>query len=118
MARLDRIGPAKEVAQIGAALGREFSHALLAAVAHKPETELGSSLDRLVRAGLLFRKGVTPHATYLFKHALVQEAAYGPCCASRDAPSTHASQTPSKASSPRSPRPSRICWRGIAPRLG
>jgi class 3 adenylate cyclase len=77
MARLDRIGPAKEVAQIGAALGREFSHALLAAVAHKPETELGSSLDRLVRAGLLFRKGVTPHATYLFKHALVQEAAYG-----------------------------------------
>jgi predicted ATPase len=49
----------------------------LAAVAHKPEAELGSSLDRLNRAGLLFRKGVPPHATYLFKHALVQEAAYG-----------------------------------------
>jgi class 3 adenylate cyclase/predicted ATPase len=77
MARLDRLGPAKEVAQIGAALGREFSHELLAAVAHKPEAELASSLDRLVRAGLLFRKGVPPHATYLFKHALVQEAAYG-----------------------------------------
>jgi predicted ATPase len=77
MARLDRLGPAKEVAQIGAALGREFSHELLAAVAHKPEAELGSSLDRLIRAGLLFRKGVPPHATYLFKHALVQDAAYG-----------------------------------------
>jgi predicted ATPase len=77
MARLDRLGPAREVAQIGAALGREFSHVLLAAVAHKPEAELGSSLDRLIRAGLLFRKGVPPHATYLFKHALVQEAAYG-----------------------------------------
>lgn len=77
MARLDRLGPAKEVAQIGAAIGREFSHALLAAVAHKPDAELGSSLDRLIRAGLLFRGGVPPHATYLFKHALVQEAAYG-----------------------------------------
>ena len=77
MARLDRLGPAKEVAQIGAAIGREFSHALLAAVVRKPELELGSSLHRLIRAGLLFRKGVPPDATYLFKHALVQEAAYG-----------------------------------------
>jgi class 3 adenylate cyclase/predicted ATPase len=77
MARLDRLGPAKEVAQIGAAIGREFSHALLAAVVHKPEAELASSLGRLVRAGLLFRKGVPPHATYLFKHALVQDTAYG-----------------------------------------
>ena len=77
MARLDRLGPAKELAQIGAAIGREFSHALLAAVVRKPEAELGSSLDRLIRAGLLFRKGVPPHATYLFKHALVQDAAYG-----------------------------------------
>jgi class 3 adenylate cyclase/predicted ATPase len=77
MARLDRLGPAKEMAQIGAAIGREFSHALLAAVVRKPEAELGSELDRLIRAGLLFRKGVPPHATYLFKHALVQDAAYG-----------------------------------------
>jgi class 3 adenylate cyclase/predicted ATPase len=76
MARLDRLGPAKELAQIAAAIGREFSHALLAAVVRKPEAELGSSLDRLIRAGLLFRKGVPPHATYLFKHALVQDAAY------------------------------------------
>ena len=77
MARLDRLGPAKEVAQIGAAIGREFSHALLQAVVRKPEAELQSALDRLVAAGLLFRQGVPPHATYLFKHALVQDAAYG-----------------------------------------
>ena len=77
MARLDRLGPAKEVAQVGAAIGREFSHALLAAVVHKPEAELRSALDRLIAAGLLFRQGVPPHATYLFKHALVQDAAYG-----------------------------------------
>ena len=77
MARLDRLGPAKELAQIGAAIGREFSHALLAAVVRKPEGELESALDRLIAAGLLFRQGIPPHATYLFKHALVQDAAYG-----------------------------------------
>ena len=77
MARLDRLGPAKEVAQIGAAIGREFSHALLAAVVRKPEAELNTALDRLIQSGLLFRQGVPPHASYLFKHALVQDAAYG-----------------------------------------
>ena len=77
MARLDRLGPAKEVAQVGAAIGREFSHALLAAVVRKPEAALHSALDRLIAAGLLFRQGMPPHATYLFKHALVQDAAYG-----------------------------------------
>jgi class 3 adenylate cyclase/tetratricopeptide (TPR) repeat protein len=77
MARLDRLGPAKELAQIGAAIGREFSHSLLAAVARKPETELASGLDRLMAAGLLFRQGTPPEATYLFNHALVQDAAYG-----------------------------------------
>ena len=75
MARLDRLGPAKEVAQVGAAIGREFSHALLAAVAHKPNAELVSALDRLIAAGLMFRQDVPPHASYLFKHALVQDAA-------------------------------------------
>src|SRR5262249_51161197 len=72
-----RLGAAKEVAQIGAVIGREFSHALLGAVARKPEAELQSALDRLIAAGLLFRQGVPPHAIYLFKHALVQDAAYG-----------------------------------------
>ena len=77
MARLDRLGSAKDVAQIGAAIGREFSHALLAVVAREPEAELNSALDHLIVAGLLFRQGASPHATYLFKHALVQDAAYG-----------------------------------------
>jgi class 3 adenylate cyclase len=77
MARLDRLGPAKELAQIGAAIGREFAHALLVAVVPKPEGELGPALDHLIAAGLLFRRGVPPHATYLFKHVLVRDAAYG-----------------------------------------
>jgi class 3 adenylate cyclase len=77
MARLDRLGSTKEVAQIGAVIGREFPHALIAAVARKAEPELLSALDRPIDAALLFRQGVAPHATYLFKHALVQDAAYG-----------------------------------------
>jgi class 3 adenylate cyclase/predicted ATPase len=77
MARLDRLGSAKEVAQIGSAIGRGFSHPLLASVVADPEAKLQSALDRLMTAGLLFRQGVPPHATYLFKHALVQDAAYG-----------------------------------------
>ena len=76
-ARLDRLGSAKGVAQIGAAIGREFSHPLLAFVAGLPEPDLAAALDRLAGAGLLFRQGFPPHATYLFKHALVQDAAYG-----------------------------------------
>jgi class 3 adenylate cyclase/predicted ATPase len=77
MARLDRLGPAREVAQIGSAIGRQFSHALLALATRKSEAELGSALDRLIQAGLLFRQGVPPQASYLFKHALVADAAYG-----------------------------------------
>ncbi len=77
MARLDRLGGSKELAQIGAAIGREFSHELLAAVALRPEAKLEMQLDKLVRAGLLFRQGAPPDTTYLFKHALVQDAAYG-----------------------------------------
>src|SRR6516164_428819 len=78
LARLDRLGgPAKELAQIAAVIGREFSHALLASVVRQPEAELRSALDRLIAAGLLFRRGMRPHATYVFKHALVQDAAYG-----------------------------------------
>jgi class 3 adenylate cyclase/predicted ATPase len=77
MARLDRLGSAKEAAQIGAVIGREFPHALMAALVRKEEPELRSALDRLIDAGLLFKQGSAPHATYLFKHALVQDAAYG-----------------------------------------
>ena len=77
MARLDRLGRVREVAQIGAAIGREFTHSLLAAVAARPEPELQAALGRLVEAGLLFREGTPPHARYVFKHALVQDVAYG-----------------------------------------
>lgn len=76
LARLDRHRQAKEVAQIGAAIGREFSHALLTTIAQRTEAELTEALDRLVEAGLLFRQGVPPDAHYLFKHALVQDVAY------------------------------------------
>src|SRR6185437_12888713 len=77
MARLDRLGPAKGVAQVGAAIGRAFSHPMLALAAGLSERELNAALDRLLQSGLLSRTGSPPHATYLFKHALVQDAAYG-----------------------------------------
>jgi class 3 adenylate cyclase/predicted ATPase len=76
MARLDRLGPVKEVAQIGAVIGREFSHELLVAVAGRPQAQLQGALERLVASELVFRRGAPPEATYSFKHALVQEAAY------------------------------------------
>jgi tetratricopeptide (TPR) repeat protein len=77
IARLDRLGPlAREVAQIGAVLGREFGYELIGRVAERPNGELQAGLDRLVMAGLLFCRGVAPQSTYLFKHALVQDAAY------------------------------------------
>jgi predicted ATPase len=77
MARLDRLGSAKALAQIGATIGRQFSYALLTAVARRPEAELAESLDRLVWSGLTSRQGSPPDATYAFRHALVQDAAYG-----------------------------------------
>jgi class 3 adenylate cyclase/predicted ATPase len=77
MARLDRLGPMpKEVAQIGAVLGREFAYELIGAVAERDERELQDGLGQLAGAGLLFCRGTAPHASYLFKHALVQDAAY------------------------------------------
>ena len=77
MARLDRLGPAKDVARMAAAIGREFSYELLVTVAGLSEKELTSSLESLTNAGLLFQGGTPPHATYFFKHALVRDAAYG-----------------------------------------
>jgi predicted ATPase/class 3 adenylate cyclase len=78
MARLDRLGvTAKEIAQIGAAIGREFSYELLVLVAQKNEEEVKASLGRLGDAGLVFCRGTPPQATFLFKHALVRDAAYG-----------------------------------------
>ncbi|MEH2556280.1 putative ATPase/class 3 adenylate cyclase [Bradyrhizobium algeriense] len=76
LARLDRLAPAREVAQVAAAIGREFSHELLAMTAALPESDLQAALDDLVGSGLVFRRGTPPQATYSFKHALVQDAAY------------------------------------------
>ena len=76
LARLDRLGPAKEVAQIGAALGREFSYELLSAVARRSDEQLRSALDQLTEAGLVFCRGAVPRADLMFKHALVQDTAY------------------------------------------
>lgn len=75
-ARLDRLGPARELAQIASAIGREFSHDLLAAVARMDDEAFASALENLVEVELFYRRGVAPHASYLFKHALIQEAAY------------------------------------------
>ncbi len=78
MARLDQLGETtKEIAQIAAAIGREFSYELLAPVARRREAELQEALSRLGEAGLVFSRGIPPHAAYLFKHALVRDAAYG-----------------------------------------
>ena len=84
MARLDRQASLKDVAQIGAAIGREFSYALLAAVAGRSEADLQRALDQLVASGLLFRRGTLPsRSTLIFKHALVQDAAYATLLRSR-----------------------------------
>ncbi len=83
MARLDRLGAAKEIAQIGAAIGREFRYTLLAAVTSTPKPELDRSLEHLTDSGLVFRRGTPPEAAYTFKHALVQDAAYDSLLKSR-----------------------------------
>ena len=75
-ARLDRLGTAREVAQVGAVLGREFAYPLLRDIAAFDELALQASLDRLVEADLLFVEGAPPQASYRFKHALIQDAAY------------------------------------------
>jgi predicted ATPase len=76
MERLDRLGPAREVAQIAAVIGREFSYELLRAIAGLDDDELQTALGRLVRAELLYARGIAPDASYVFKHALVRDVAY------------------------------------------
>ena len=83
MARLDRFMPVKEIAQIGAAIGREFSYELIAAVAPMPQAQLDDALVQLTDSGLAFRRGTPPDAIYTFKHALVQDAAYDSLLKSR-----------------------------------
>jgi class 3 adenylate cyclase/tetratricopeptide (TPR) repeat protein len=83
MARLDRLASARDLAQIGAAIGRQFSHELIGAVAAMPKEHLDEALGQLVNAQLIFRRGIPPDAEYTFKHALVQDAAYSTLLRSR-----------------------------------
>jgi predicted ATPase/class 3 adenylate cyclase len=83
MARLDRLAPVREVAQIGAVAGREFPYELLNAVAGLPQDRLQEALEQLVQSELIFRRGEIPHAVYTFKHALVRDAAYAGLLKSR-----------------------------------
>jgi predicted ATPase len=83
MARLDRLAPVREVAQIGAVAGRDFHYELLSAIAQMPQEKLEEALGELVRSELIFRRGEIPHAVYTFKHTLVRDAAYAGLMKSR-----------------------------------
>ena len=83
LARLDRLAPTRDVVQVGAALGRQFSHELISAVAEMPQQQLDDALAQLRSAELIFRRGMPPNAEYTFKHALVQDAAYDTLLRSR-----------------------------------
>src|SRR5262249_51085017 len=83
MARLDRLAPVREVAQIGAVAGRDFHYELLHAVAGMPKERLDDALGQLVRSELIFRRGEIPHSIYAFKHVLVRDAAYASLLKSR-----------------------------------
>ena len=109
MARLDRLAPVREVAQIGAALGRQFSHELIGAVARMPPGHLDDALAQLVGAELIYRRGTPPDAEYTFKHALVQDAAYGTLLRGRRQQLHAASPSLSKTGSRRLSRLSRRC---------
>lgn len=117
MARLDRLGPAKEIAQIGAAIGRSFSYALLSAVVHEPEAELEPLLDRLVAAGLLFRQELDRTRPTCSSTPLCKTRPTARCCATRDGLFMAASPKSSKAGSPRSANVNRNCWHVTVPRL-
>jgi tetratricopeptide (TPR) repeat protein len=83
LARLDRLGPVRDLAQIAGALGRQFSYELISAVADMPQSQVDNALARLVTAELIFQRGTPPNAEYTFKHALVQDAAYSTLLRSR-----------------------------------
>jgi predicted ATPase len=83
LARLDRLAPTREMVQIGAGLGRSFSHELISAVALMPQQKVDDALTQLAGAELIFRRGTPPDAEYTFKHALVQDAAYSTLLRSR-----------------------------------
>ena len=83
MARIDRLGAAKEIIQIAAVIGRGFSYELLREIAGKPEDALSAALDRVIEAELISVNGIASEATYLFKHVMVRDTAYGSLLKSR-----------------------------------
>jgi class 3 adenylate cyclase len=116
MARLDRFAPVKEIAQIGAAIGREFSYELIAAVAPHPKPELDHALGQLTASGLAFQQGTPPDAVYTFKHALVQDAAYDSLLRRRRQELHGKIARVIEERFPTSKRPSPSCWRTTTPR--
>ena len=113
-ARLDRLGPAREVAQIGAVVGRDFSYALIRAVANMEDAALQAALERLAQADILLVQGLPPESVYRFKHALIQDAAYENLLKSRRQ-ALHRSVAEALRGNLARP-PSRSCWRITSPR--
>ena len=111
-ARLDRLGPAREVAQIGAVIGRDFSYALLRAVAGMEDAPLQMALERLAEADILLVQGLPPDSDYRFKHALIQDAAYENLLKSRRRVLHRRIAEALRDRFPRA-QPSRSCWRTI-----
>jgi class 3 adenylate cyclase len=107
IARLDRLPEAKQIGQIGAVIGREFGHTLLASVAGMPEAQLMHGIEMLVASGLAFRRGLPPDAVYSFKHALVRTPHTARCCEANVTNCTHGLPRSWNNTPPRSPIPSR-----------
>ena len=116
MARLDRLATVKEVAQLGATLGRTFAYELLQAVSPLDEATLQQGLRQLVEAELVYQRGVPPQATYVFKHALIQEAAYQSLLRSTRQQFHQRIAQVLEARSPPPWRPSRSWWPSTTPR--
>ena len=110
MARLDRLATVKSLAQLGATLGREFSYALLHAVSPWDEETLQRGLHQLVEAELLYQRGLPPQATYLFKHALIQDTAYQSLLRSTRQQHHQRIAQVLEARFPEIARPSPSCW--------
>ena len=115
-ARLDRLADGKAVAQLGAVLGRTFAYELLRAVSPLDELALWRGLVQLVQAEVLYQRGVPPHATYTFKHALVQDAAYQSLLRSTRQQYHQRTAQVLDEQFPRLPRPSPSCWPSTTPR--
>ena len=116
MARLDRLATVKRPGATGATLGREFSYDLLQAVSPWDEATLQQGLQQLVEAELLYQQGLPPQATYLFKHALIQDAAYQSLLGAPASSTISTLPRCWRRSFPRPARPSPSCWRITTPR--